>query len=265
MSSARRIFKGTRCPRVGSNLCPGGGAEIFDPQIRTEICPRKADARTWLAAAVAVERVARVEGERHVRQREEVVGPAQTELAGRDDVGQYRVARGEEETHHRLKVLRVHGSEPKYYHKMIGGNFRLDALQAAIVAIKLDYLDDWTRARQKNAAGYRELFAAAGLMERVGLPIEKQDRHIYNQFVVRVENGRDDLRTFLGEQGIGTEVYYPVPLHLQDCFAGLNYGIGDFPVAEAAAKQTLALPIYPELTDAQQAYVVEKIGMYFNR
>jgi dTDP-4-amino-4,6-dideoxygalactose transaminase len=166
---------------------------------------------------------------------------------------------------HRLKVLRVHGSEPKYYHKLIGGNFRLDALQAAIVAIKLDFLDQWTRSRRSNAARYRELFAAAGLTERVGLPVEKQDRHIYNQFVVRIKDGRDDLRLFLGGQGIGTEVYYPVPLHLQDCFSGLGHGPGDFPVAETAADQTLALPIYPELTDAQQEYVVEQIRAFFKR
>jgi dTDP-4-amino-4,6-dideoxygalactose transaminase len=165
----------------------------------------------------------------------------------------------------RLKILRVHGANPKYYHSLVGGNFRLDALQAAIVALKLDYLDGWTAARQENASRYRNLFAAAGLTDRLHLPLEKENRHIYNQFVIRVETGRDDLRAYLGEQGIGTEVYYPVPLHLQQCFAGLGYRAGDFPESEKAAAQTLALPIYPELTESQQSYVVEKIAAFFNR
>jgi dTDP-4-amino-4,6-dideoxygalactose transaminase len=165
----------------------------------------------------------------------------------------------------RLKILRVHGSKPKYYHKVVGGNFRLDALQAAIVAVKLDYLDDWTTARQNNAARYRKLFASAGLTDRIHMPVEKENRHIYNQFVIRVDADRDDLRTYLGEQGIGSEVYYPVPMHLQECFAGLGYQSGDFQVSEQAANQTLALPIYPELTESQQIYVVEKINAFLNR
>ncbi|MBC2710589.1 MAG: DegT/DnrJ/EryC1/StrS family aminotransferase [Desulfosarcina sp.] len=165
----------------------------------------------------------------------------------------------------RLRTLRVHGSKPKYYHQVVGGNFRLDALQAAIVAVKLDYLDGWTTARQNNAARYRGLFESAGLTDRVHLPVEKESRHIYNQFVIRVDAGRDDIRAYLGEQGIGTEVYYPVPMHLQECFSGLGHQAGDFPISEQAANQTLALPIYPELTESQQAYVVEKIGAFFNR
>jgi dTDP-4-amino-4,6-dideoxygalactose transaminase len=169
------------------------------------------------------------------------------------------------QVYERLKILRVHGSSPKYYHKMVGGNFRLDALQAAIVAVKLDYLDGWTTARQENATRYRGLFASAGLTDRVHLPVERESRHIYNQFVIRVDQGRDDLRTYLGEQGIGTEVYYPVPMHLQECFAGLGHQPGDFPVAEQAANQTLALPIYPELAEFQQAFVVEKIAAFVNR
>jgi len=164
-----------------------------------------------------------------------------------------------------LRILRNHGAEPKYYHHIIGGNFRLDALQAAIVSIKLKYLDNWTAGRQKNAATYRELFAAAGLAARLKLPVEKQGRHIYNQFVIAVPERRDDLRAYLLEAGIGTEVYYPVPLHLQKCFAGLEYGSGDFPAAEQAALQTLALPIYPELTQDQQAYAVDKIKQFFAR
>ena len=164
----------------------------------------------------------------------------------------------------KLKVMRVHGSQPKYYHRFIGGNFRLDALQAAVVAVKLNHLDEWTSGRQKNADTYRRLFADAGL-ESIQLPLEKQNRHIYNQFVIRVSEQRDELRQFLQDNGIGTEVYYPVPLHLQDCFAYLHYREGDFPNSEQAAHQTLALPIYPELTEDQQAYVVEKIGEFYNR
>ena len=163
-----------------------------------------------------------------------------------------------------LKIMRVHGSSPKYYHRFIGGNFRLDAVQAAVVAVKLRHLDSWTAARQRNAALYRQLFADAGL-ESIQLPVEKQNRHIYNQFVIQVSSQRDELRQHLQENGIGTEVYYPVPLHLQKCFAYLNYKEGDFPISEQAAQQTLALPIYPELTDDQLGYVVEKIKQYYDR
>jgi dTDP-4-amino-4,6-dideoxygalactose transaminase len=174
------------------------------------------------------------------------------------------VTTGSDEWFDRLKVMRVHGSQPKYYHRFIGGNFRLDALQAAVVAVKLNHLDDWTSARQKNADTYRKLFADAGLAS-VQLPVEKHNRHIYNQFVIRVAGQRDQLRQYLQENGVGTEVYYPVPLHLQDCFAYLQYRQGDFPYSEAAAHQTLALPIYPELTEDQQTYVVEKIAEYEKR
>lgn len=164
----------------------------------------------------------------------------------------------------KLKIMRVHGSHPKYVHRFIGGNFRLDALQAAVVAVKLRYLDDWTAARQENAATYRKLFADADLPS-IQLPAEKQNRHIYNQFVIRVPDRRDELRQYLQQRGVGTEIYYPVPLHLQECFAYLQHREGDFPAAEAAARQTLALPIYPELTDEQQGYVVEKIEDYYKR
>jgi dTDP-4-amino-4,6-dideoxygalactose transaminase len=163
----------------------------------------------------------------------------------------------------KLYTLRVHGSNPKYYHKVIGGNFRLDALQAAIVSIKLKHLDNWTKARQENASRYRELFTDAGLEGVAKLPVEKQSRHIYNQFVIQVSEKRDALRQFLNDAGIGTEVYYPVPLHLQECFSYLNYKKGDFPVAEHAALHTLALPVYPELSEDQQVYVVEKIKEFY--
>jgi dTDP-4-amino-4,6-dideoxygalactose transaminase len=172
------------------------------------------------------------------------------------------VTTSSDELYEKLKILRVHGSHPKYYHKVIGGNFRLDALQAAIVSVKLKYLDSWTKARQENAAMYRELFASAGL-ENIKLPVESQERHIYNQFVISVPQKRDDLRQFLQEAGIGTEVYYPVSMHLQECFAYLGHKKGDFPVSEHAASNTLALPIYPELTNDQQGFVVDKIKEFY--
>ncbi len=172
------------------------------------------------------------------------------------------VTTSSDELYEKLKILRVHGSYPKYYHKIIGGNFRLDALQAAIVSVKLKHLDGWTAARQENAARYRELFASADL-DNIKLPVENQGRHIYNQFVISVPKKRDDLRQFLQEAGVGTEVYYPVPMHLQDCFSYLSCKKGDFPVSEHAASHTLALPIYPELTGDQQAYVVDKIKEFY--
>lgn len=168
------------------------------------------------------------------------------------------------ELYERLKILRVHGGHPKYYHKTIGGNFRLDALQAAVVGIKLKYLDAWTEKRQENADTYRALFEQAGIADRVELPEAREARHIYNQFIIRVPEKRDELRQFLVAAGIGVEIYYPVPLHLQECFDHLGYGPGDFPVAEMAAQQTLALPIYPELTRAQLAMVVDQINDFLS-
>ncbi|MDY6905898.1 MAG: DegT/DnrJ/EryC1/StrS family aminotransferase [Thermodesulfobacteriota bacterium] len=164
-----------------------------------------------------------------------------------------------------LRKLRVHGSYPKYYHALIGGNFRLDALQAAIVAIKLKHLDAWTEKRRQNADRYRELFQTAGLDDAVRLPAAVQDRHIYNQFVISVAGRRDELRAFLQDNKVGSEVYYPVPLHLQNCFAHLGYNAGDFPVSEYAAEHTLALPIYPELTDEQLVYVVDQIAAFLKQ
>ncbi|MBE9529851.1 MAG: DegT/DnrJ/EryC1/StrS family aminotransferase, partial [Proteobacteria bacterium] len=143
-----------------------------------------------------------------------------------------------DELYDKLRVLRVHGSHPKYYHKLAGGNFRLDAFQAAVVSVKLKHLDKWTKARQENARKYRELFADSGIDDVIKLPVEKEDRHIYNQFVICVRDKRDDLRLFLNEVGVGTEIYYPIPMHLQECFLDLNYKKGDFPVAEHAALHT---------------------------
>ncbi|MFW6334657.1 MAG: DegT/DnrJ/EryC1/StrS family aminotransferase [Desulfosalsimonas sp.] len=164
-----------------------------------------------------------------------------------------------------LKILRVHGGHPKYYHKYIGGNFRLDALQAAIVSVKLACLDGWTAARQENAARYRKLFERAGLADRVSCPEEVEDRHIYNQFVISVSGDRDRLREFLTAAGVGNEVYYPVPLHLQQCFSYLGYRHGQMPESEAAAEATLAIPVYPEMTESQQEYVVEQIAAFYGK
>jgi dTDP-4-amino-4,6-dideoxygalactose transaminase len=166
------------------------------------------------------------------------------------------------EVYERLKIMRVHGARPKYYHQAIGGNFRLDALQAAILIVKLGYLDHWTEGRIKNAQRYRSLFKGAG-MDRIELPLEKERRHIYNQFVIRVPDRRDELKGHLNESGIGCEIYYPVPLHLQECFGYLGYGPGDFPVSEEAAEKSLALPIYPELTPGQMEYVVDMILQFY--
>ncbi|MEN6451578.1 MAG: DegT/DnrJ/EryC1/StrS family aminotransferase [Thermoguttaceae bacterium] len=183
-----------------------------------------------------------------------------------------------------LQVLRVHGMKPKYYHSHIGGNFRFDSIQAAIVAVKLKYLDRWTAGRQANAARYRRLFAAAGLASENGgvnrpspsgrgaggegfvqLPYEVPgNRHIYNQFVIRVPR-RDELQAYLREQKVSCEVYYPVPLHLQQCFAYLGHREGAFPESERAAKGTLALPIYPELTDQQAEWVVDRIRQFLTK
>jgi dTDP-4-amino-4,6-dideoxygalactose transaminase len=162
----------------------------------------------------------------------------------------------------RLKILRVHGSKPKYHHHLVGGNFRLDALQAAVLRVKLKFLPGWTKARRENADRYRMLFAERGL-EAVTLP-EDRPGHIYNQFVIRSQQ-RDQLQRFLLERDIGTEVYYPVPLHLQPCFAELGYKKGDLPEAEAATRESLALPIYPELTEDAQHYVVEQVADFLAR
>jgi dTDP-4-amino-4,6-dideoxygalactose transaminase len=184
----------------------------------------------------------------------------------------------------RLKVLRVHGSKPKYYHSLVGGNFRLDAIQAAVLSVKLRHLDTWTAKRRENAAWYDEAFKSSGLVDKelVTLPrsvwreaftqhlaahhskgasLNSHD-HIYNQYVINSPH-RDELKAHLLDKGIGTEIYYPVPLHLQACFSDLGYSSGSFPVSEEAAKRTLALPIYPELTSEQQAYVVDTVHEYF--
>jgi len=173
------------------------------------------------------------------------------------------VTTNSEEIYDRLKIMRVHGGRPKYYHKVLGGNFRLDALQAAILTVKLKYLDEWSNMRVKNANLYRKLFKEAEI-DGITLPLEKEKRHIYNQFVIRVDKSRDELKEFLGEKGVGCEIYYPVPLHLQECFKYLNYKEKDFPVSEDAAANTLALPIYPEMERQQIEYVVDIIRQFYN-
>jgi dTDP-4-amino-4,6-dideoxygalactose transaminase len=174
----------------------------------------------------------------------------------------------------RVRLLRNQGQKPKYFSQIVGGNFRLDALQAAVLRAKLPHLDRWTAARQKNAARYRELFRASGLRcadgalvegAELGMPVERPGgRHVYNQFVVRVRQ-RDALRAFLMDRGIGTEVYYPQPMHLQKCFSDWGYGPGAFPESERAAEETLALPVYPELPVASVERVVASIVEFYRR
>ena len=195
------------------------------------------------------------------------------------------ITTNDDELAEKLFIQRVHGAKPKYYHKIIGGNFRLDALQAAVISVKLPHLDSWSEKRRQNAQTYTKLFTQAGLAEEEGkisfdeknkvlLPkaVYKSQKskvksqnfnyHIYNQYIIRVEK-RDELREFLTKNKIGTEIYYPVPFHLQECFSDLGYKPGEFPDAEMAANTSVALPIYPELTKEQLEYVVNKITEFF--
>jgi dTDP-4-amino-4,6-dideoxygalactose transaminase len=183
-------------------------------------------------------------------------------LGGFGDGGM--ITTGQESLARRMARLRVHGMEPKYHHHEVGFNSRLDALQAAVLRVKLRHLENWTSLRRDAADRYRSLFGSHGLEDIIGLPIERQGNfHVYNQFVIRVPAAmRDPLRDHLCARRIGTEIYYPIPLHLQDCFASLGHKPGDLPHAEAAARETIALPIYPELTDAEQRYVVASIRQF---
>jgi dTDP-4-amino-4,6-dideoxygalactose transaminase len=205
-------------------------------------------------------------------------------LGGYGDGGM--VITDDQEKAEKLKILRVHGSKPKYYHALVGGNFRLDALQAAVLSAKFKYLDTWTEKRQHNAAWYDQALQATGLVEK-GLirppqavwkdgypdkraalnpepPVHPFHYHIYHQYVIATRR-RDELKRYLSDKGVGTEIYYPVPLHLQECFTYLGYQQGSCPVSEEAARTTLALPIYPELTGEQQEYVVDSIGAFFKQ
>lgn len=190
------------------------------------------------------------------------------------------VVTNNDELAYKLKIMRVHGGDPKYVHKVIGGNFRIDAIQAAVIKVKLPYLNSWSQKRRENANLYAKLFIEKGLASEEGvtefddnnkvlLPkaVYKNDSlqnyHIYNQYVVRVHQ-RDELRKFLTENSIGTEIYYPIPFHLQECFDYLGYKKGDFPVSELCADTSIALPVYPELSVEQINYVVEKIHQFLN-
>ena len=162
-----------------------------------------------------------------------------------------------------MAMLRVHGSQVRYLHEAVGINSRLDALQAAVLQVKLRYLDQWTEGRRRNAERYRQLFAQTKLEDRVVLPPTGSGNfHVYNQFTVRVPK-RDELRAFLKEKGVGTEVYYPLPMHLQNCYRELGHEKGSFPLSEQAAEEVMSLPIFPELTEAQQVYVVEMIAEFY--
>ena len=167
----------------------------------------------------------------------------------------------------RLRMLRVHGEEKRYYHRCIGINSRLDSLQAAVLRVKLPHLDKWIAGRQHRAQRYESIFAEAGLPEFIEPPYVRADAsHVFHLFVIQVRGGRRDaLLDHLKNAGVGSGVYYPVPLHLQECFGNLGYQLGDFPISEAASAKTLALPVYPELTDEQQDYVVKTITQFFRR
>jgi dTDP-4-amino-4,6-dideoxygalactose transaminase len=195
-------------------------------------------------------------------------------LGGYGDGG--LVTTNNDELAYMLRIKRVHGGEQKYYHKVIGGNFRIDALQAAVLRVKLPHLDKWSEKRRENAEYYNKLFRDAGLTEEPGKtkfdeknkillpkPVFKnisnvKNYHIYNQYIIRAQK-RDELKKFLTENEIGNEIYYPVPFHMQECFANLNHKVGDFPESEKAGETSLAIPIYPELTRQQQEFVVQKI------
>lgn len=182
-------------------------------------------------------------------------------LGGFGDGGM--VVTNDAELAEKVKLLRGHGARPKYHHILVGGNFRLDAMQAAVLRVKLRYLDEWTNRRQSNAERYRQLLSESA--PSVGLPWDASyGRHIYNQFVIRCQR-REELMAFLKSKHIGSEVYYPIPMHLQECFASLGYRSGDFPFSEQAAVETMAIPIYPELTPEQQEYVAAAIADFFDQ
>jgi len=186
-------------------------------------------------------------------------------LGGYGDGGM--VVTNDEELAGKIRVLRVHGSKPKYYHSMIGCNSRLDALQAAVLSVKLKYLGTWTEKRRKNTEFYNTLFADSGLRTSdcglqtadIVLPhVADHNYHIYNQYTIRVKE-RDNLQAHLKTRGIGTALYYPLPLHLQECYAHLGYKEGDLPESEKASRETISIPVYPELTEEQQRYIVKAI------
>ena len=164
-----------------------------------------------------------------------------------------------------MAMLRVHGSQVRYLHEAVGINSRLDALQAAVLQIKMKYLDQWNEGRRRNAERYQRLFAQTKHVDRVVLPPTAPGNfHVYNQFTIRAPK-RDALRTFLKEKGVGTEVYYPLPMHLQNCYRDLGYQKASFPLSEGAAEEVMSIPIYAELTESQQSYVVEMMAEFYKR
>jgi len=182
-------------------------------------------------------------------------------LGGYGDGGM--VLTNDDEFAEKVRILRVHGSSPKYFHKIVGGNFRLDALQAAILRVKLKHLDLWNIQRRKNANLYNKKISESGIGSHLlSTPIESQETHIYHQYVIRTSY-RDALQSHLRENGIGCQVYFPLPLHLQSCFEEFGYEQGDFPISEAASAETIAIPVYPELTEEQIDYVVSVISDFF--
>ena len=181
-------------------------------------------------------------------------------LGGYGDGG--LITTNDDELADKIRTLRVHGAKPKYYHHVIGYNSRLDTIQAAILSVKLNHLEEWTDKRRDNARFYSK---ALNNIDELELP-KIAKRHIFNQYTIRVKNGeRDNLKEFLEEQGIGTAIYYPLPLHLQPCFSFLGYREGDFPAAEKASEEVLSLPVYPELGEEERKYVIEKIKEFFER
>lgn len=165
-----------------------------------------------------------------------------------------------------IAMLRVHGSRVRYVHEAIGINSRLDALQAAVLAVKLKYLDQWAEGRRRNADKYAALFAETKLLDQVTLPkVQAENTHVFNQYTIRVVAKRDELRAHLKSKGVGTEVYYPLPMHLQNCYRDLGYQKGNFPHCERAAEEVLSLPIYAELTEDQLNYVVRSIADFYRR
>jgi dTDP-4-amino-4,6-dideoxygalactose transaminase len=164
----------------------------------------------------------------------------------------------------RMRILRVHGMEPKYHHSLIGGNFRLDEIQAAVLNVKLKLLDEWRDGRESHARQYTERLKAGAAAGAVTPPVASQGgRHVWNQYVIRAQR-RDELRQYLGAAGVGTEIYYPIPLHLQQCFAYLGYRAGQLPESERAAHEVLALPVFPELSPAQIDHVAGTIQRFYS-
>jgi dTDP-4-amino-4,6-dideoxygalactose transaminase len=182
-------------------------------------------------------------------------------LGGIGDGGM--VVTRDDELADKLRKLRNHGASPKYYHSMIGGNFRLDPIQAAVLSVKLKYLDNWHKKRQENADYYNRFLDTESLSTPEN--VYRQDYHIFNQYIIRVPEKYEEFKDHLRKKQIGFGVYYPVPFHMQECFDYLGYEEGDFPASEKAAKQTLALPIYPELTTEMQDYVIESVNEFFKK